>query len=204
MNQVKIGKFIAACRKKENLTQLQLAEMLGITDRAVSKWETGKTMPDSAIMLQLCDILKITVNDLLSGEVVTMDQYNKEMENKLLELVKEKELADKRLLAVEVFIGITATVVLFAMIFVAAFVQMEDWLRIVLIVFGFVLFLAGCFYAVRIEQVAGFYECKACGHRYVPTYKAVNLAPHMGRTRHMKCPQCNRKTWQKKVLSKEK
>ena len=204
MDQVKIGKFIAACRKKENLTQLQLADMLGITDRAVSKWETGKTMPDSAIMLQLCDILKITVNDLLSGEVVTMDQYNKEMENKLLELVKEKELADKRLLAVEVFIGITATVVLFAMIFVAAFVQMEDWLRIVLIVFGFVLFLAGCFYAVRIEQVAGFYECKACGHRYVPTYKAVNLAPHMGRTRHMKCPQCNRKTWQKKVLSKEK
>ena len=133
-----------------------------------------------------------------------MDQYNKEMENKLLELVKEKELADKRLLAVEVFIGITATVVLFAMIFVAAFVQMEDWLRITLIAFGFVLFLAGCFYAVRIEQVAGFYECKACGHRYVPTYKAVNLAPHMGRTRHMKCPQCNRKTWQKKVLSKEK
>ena len=204
MDQVKIGKFIAACRKKENLTQLQLAEMLGITDRAVSKWETGKTMPDSAIMLQLCDILKITVNDLLSGEVVTMDQYNKEMENKLLELVKEKELADKRLLAVEVFIGITATVVLFATIFVAAFVQMEDWLRITLIAFGFVLFLAGCFYAVRIEQVAGFYECKACGHRYVPTYKAVNLAPHMGRTRHMRCPQCNRKTWQKKVLSKEK
>ena len=204
MDQVKIGKFIAACRKKENLTQLQLAEMLDITDRAVSKWETGKTMPDSAIMLQLCDILKITVNDLLSGEVVTMDQYNKELENNLLELVKEKELAHKRLLAVEVFIGITATVVLFATIFVAAFVQMEDWLRITLIAFGFVLFLAGCFYAVRIEQVAGFYECKACGHRYVPTYKATNLAPHMGRTRYMKCPQCNRKTWQKKVLSKEK
>ena len=203
MDQIKIGKFIATCRKKENLTQMQLAEKLGITDRAVSKWETGKTMPDSAIMLQLCDILKITVNDLLSGEVVTMDQYNKEMENKLLELVKEKELADKRLLAVEVFIGITATVVLFAMIFVAAFVQMEDWLRITLIVFGFVLFLAGCFCALRIEQVAGYYECKACGNRYVPTYKAVNLAPHMGRTRHMKCPQCNRKTWQKKVLSKE-
>lgn len=204
MDQSKIGKFIAACRKKENLTQLQLAEMLNITDRAVSKWETGKTLPDSAIMLQLCDILKITVNDLLSGEVVTMDQYNKELENNLLELVKEKELAHKRLLAVEILIGITATAVLFALIFTAAFVQMENWLRFTLIGFGFVLFLAGCFYAVRIEQVAGFYECKACGHRYVPTYKATNLAPHMGRTRYMKCPQCNRKTWQKKVLSKEK
>lgn len=203
MDQSKIGKFIAACRKKENLTQLQLAEMLNITDRAVSKWETGKTLPDSAIMLQLCDILKITVNDLLSGEVVTMDQYNKELENNLLELVKEKELAHKRLLVVEVFVGITATVVLLTLIFVAAFVPMENWLRIILIVFGFILFLTGCFYAVRLEQVAGFYECKACGHRYVPTYKAMNLAPHMGRARYMRCPQCNRKTWQKKVLRKE-
>jgi DNA-directed RNA polymerase subunit RPC12/RpoP len=122
----------------------------------------------------------------------------------LLELVKEKELAHKRLLAVEILIGITATAVLFALIFTAAFVQMENWLRFTLIGFGFVLFLAGCFYAVRIEQVAGFYECGACGHRYVPTYKATNLAPHMGRTRYMKCPQCNQKTWQKKVLSKEK
>jgi hypothetical protein len=108
------------------------------------------------------------------------------------------------LLSVEVFIGITATVVLFALIFVAAFVQMEGWLRVALISLGFVLFLAGCFYAVRIEQVAGYYECKKCKHRYVPTYKAVNLAPHMGRTRYMCCPHCNEKSWQKKVLSKEK
>jgi transcriptional regulator with XRE-family HTH domain len=73
MDQIKIGRFIAACRKKEGLTQAQLAEKLCITDRAVSKWETGKTLPDSSIMLQLCDTLKITVNDLLSGEVVTME-----------------------------------------------------------------------------------------------------------------------------------
>ena len=98
MDQVKIGKFIAECRKKENMTQMQLAEKLGITDRAVSKWETGRAMPDSSIMLELCGILGINVNDLLSGEVVTMENYNKEMEKKLLELIKEKEQADKRLL----------------------------------------------------------------------------------------------------------
>ena len=79
MDQVKIGRFIAERRKKENLTQLQLAEKLNITDRAVSKWERGKAMPDSSIMLALCNVLKITVNDLLSGEVVTMENYNKEM-----------------------------------------------------------------------------------------------------------------------------
>ena len=203
MDQLKIGKFIAECRKKENLTQMQLAEKLNITDRAVSKWETGKAMPDSSVMLELCDALKITVNDLLSGEVVTMDNYNKELENNLLDMIKQKEQADKRLLSVEVFIGITATIVLFALIFVAAFIQMETWLKISLIVFGFILFLAGCFYALRIEQVAGYYECKHCKHRYVPTYKAVNMAMHMGRTRYMRCPKCGTMSWQKKMVSKE-
>ena len=203
MDQIKIGRFIAEHRKKVNLTQMQLAETLGITDRAISKWENGKSLPDSSIMLELCDVLGITVNDLLSGEVVTMDNYNKEMEKNLLEAVKEKEQADKRLLAVEIVIGITATVVLFVLIFVAAFVQMETWVRISLIVLGFVLFLAGCFYALRIEQVAGYYQCKECGHRYVPTYKSVNLAPHVARTRYMRCPQCGKKSWQKKVLTKD-
>ena len=89
MDQVKIGKFIAACRRKENLTQMQLAEKLNITDRAVSKWETGRALPDSSIMLELCDTLKITVNDLLSGEVINMNDYNKEMENKIIEMVKQ-------------------------------------------------------------------------------------------------------------------
>ena len=203
MDQIKIGRFIAVRRKRANLTQLQLADRLGITDKAVSKWERGITMPDTSIMLELCDVLSISVNDLLCGEVVTMDNYNKELENNLLEMIKQKEQADKRLLSVEVFIGITATVVLFALIFVAAFVQMSNGLRITLIVFGFVLFLAGCFYALRMEQVAGYYTCKECGHRYVPTYRTVAMAPHMGRTRYMRCPQCGKKSWQKKVLSKE-
>ena len=203
MDQIKIGKFIAACRKKAGLTQQQLADKFGITDKAVSKWERGIALPDSSIMLELCGTLGITVNDLLSGEVVTMDNYNKNLENNLLEMVRQKEQADKRLLALEVFIGITATVVLFALIFIAAFVEMEVWLKVSLIVLGFILFLAGCFYAVRIEQVAGYYACRECGHRYIPTYKAVNLAMHMGRTRFMRCPKCGKKSWQKKVLTKE-
>ena len=160
-------------------------------------------MPDSSIMLALCDVLSITVNDLLCGEVITVDNYNRETEKNLLEMIKQKEQADKRLLMLEIFIGITATVTLFVLLAVAVLVQMEAWLRFALIAVGFVIFLAGCFCALRIEQVAGYYECKACRHRYVPTYLAVNKAMHMGRKRYMKCPECGKKTWQKKVVSKE-
>ena len=200
MDQIKIGKFIAECRKNQNLTQMQLAEKLNITDRAVSKWERGKSMPDSSIMLELCEILKISVNDLLSGEVISMDNYSKELEKNLMKIVKAKEQSDKRLLTMEMFFGISFTIVFVAIIIVAALVPLRTWIRVALIVFAFVMFFAGCFTALRIEQVAGYYECKECGHKYVPTYKAVNMAPHMGRTRYMKCPECNKKSWQKKVL----
>ncbi|MBO5934161.1 MAG: helix-turn-helix domain-containing protein [Clostridia bacterium] len=204
MDLIKIGKFIAECRKKNNLTQMQLAEKLNITDRAVSKWETGKTLPDSSIMLALCDILKITVNDLLSGEVITVDNYNKELENNLIEMVKQKEQADKRLLNTEIVMGVICITIMLVLTAVASLVNMEEWLRITLILIGLVPLLIATPFMLKIEQTAGYYECKECGHRYVPTFKAVFLAQHMGRTRKLKCPECGKKSWQKKVLSKDK
>lgn len=203
MDQTKIGRFIAECRRGANLTQMQLAEKLGITNRAVSKWETGRAMPDTSLMLDLCNVLKISVNDLLSGEVVSMEDHNKKLEQNLLEMVKEKEDADRRLLSMEIFIGGLVTVILLALTFVSAFVPMADQLRILLIIIGLIPFAIGVFYAIRIEQMAGYYECAKCGYRYVPTYNSVLWAVHVNRTRHMRCPKCNEKSWQKKVLSKE-
>ena len=203
MNQVKIGRFIAERRKAVNLTQLELAEQLNITDRAVSKWETGRAMPDSMLMLDLCSILKITVNDLLSGEIVAVDNYNKELQNKLLETIKQKEDADKRLLSLEWVVGIFSLIVLFIPILVGAFVPMKDWLRLIVVFSGFIPAFIGFLFAVRVEQVAGYYECKECGHKYVPTYKAVVMAQHLGRTRYLKCPNCGKKSWQKKIVNKD-
>ena len=203
MDQVKIGRLIAACRKKQGLTQLQLAQALSVTDKAVSKWETGKGLPDAASMLPLCEVLKITVNDLLSGEVVFVDNYDKEIEKKLIEMVRQKEESDKRLLALEWVIGILSVVILFVPILVAAYLPMQDWQRVVLILAGFIPAFVGFFCALRIEQVAGYYECKHCKHRYVPTYKAMQNSMHMGRTRYMKCPACGKRSWQKKVVGKE-
>lgn len=132
-----------------------------------------------------------------------MDNYNKELENNLLEMIQQKEESDKKLLRTEIIMGITAAVPCFAMIGIAAYLQMEDWLRIVLIIGGFIPFLVACFCGIRIEQTAGYYACRKCGHRYIPTYSSVLWAPHVNRTRYMRCPKCNEKTWQKKVISKE-
>lgn len=206
MDQVKIGKFIAEKRKENNLTQMQLAEILSVTDRAVSKWETGKSLPDSSIMIELCSILKISVNDLLSGEIVNVENYNKELESKLVKMVKEKQKADKTLLRLEVVVGVLSVIILLAPIIVAALLPanaVKDWQRVIIILSGVIPAFVGFFYATRIEQVAGYYECKCCGHKYVPTYKAITMAMHMGRTRYLKCPNCQKKSWQKKVISKD-
>ena len=203
MDQIKIGKFIAECRKKKSLTQVSLAEKLGITDRAVSKWERGLAMPDSSIMLELCNVLGITVNELLSGEVIEMENYNKKAEENLIEMKKQKEQSDKRLLTMEIVIGVLTSLVFFALIFIASFVQMEDWLRITLILTGFIPFIIMVPFAIRIEQVAGYYECNKCHYKYIPTYSSVLWAMHINRTRYMKCPKCNQRSWQKKVIKKD-
>ena len=202
MNPKKIGKFIAECRKAKNLTQAQLAEKLSVTDRAVSKWENGRSLPDTMLMLDLCKALDIDVNDLLNGEMV-MDNYKEKAEKLLLEMAEQKAAADKRLLFCEILIGVLSVIILLATDIVAAYVQMEDWLRIVIVVTGFIPILVATPSMLKIEQIAGYYECKECGHRYVPEYKSVFWAPHMGRTRKMKCPKCGKKTWQKKVINKE-
>ena len=100
MNQIKIGKFIASCRKEQGMTQANLAEKLGITDRAVSKWENGKSMPDSGIMLELCELLEINVNELLSGEKIDMNNYEEKTEENLRQVLNrvEKILNENRVL----------------------------------------------------------------------------------------------------------
>ncbi|MBR5410678.1 MAG: helix-turn-helix domain-containing protein [Clostridia bacterium] len=207
MDQLKIGKFIAGKRKEQNLTQLQLAEKLGITDRAVSKWETGKSLPDASIMLELCGILGITVNDLLNGEVLDMKSYNEASEKALLDMVRQKEEADKRLLRMELVIGFISLAFMFTLIGLATVLQVKQaapaWVSVVMIGAGFAQFLVAAAFALKIEQTAGYYACRKCGHRYVPTYASVNMAMHMGRTRYMKCPACGKKSWQKKVIGKE-
>ncbi|MBQ8902050.1 MAG: helix-turn-helix transcriptional regulator [Bacilli bacterium] len=202
MNQIKIGKFISERRKEKNITQIELAEKLGITDRAISKWENGICMPDSGIIPLLCKILNITINDLFSGEVVDMKNNEKRLETNLLEMVKLKEQKDKQLLSLEIFIGVLVSIIVITCVFVASYVEMNDIYRVLIIISGFIPFIIGVTYCLKIEQIAGYYECSKCHHKYVPTFKSVLWAMHINRTRYMKCPNCNKRSWNKKVLSK--
>ena len=202
MDQIKIGKFIQEKRKEKKLTQSELAEKLNITDRAISKWENGICLPDASTMPELCNLLNITINDLFSGEVVNMKENEKKLEENLLEMTKLKEEKDKELLNLEIVIGIIMVIFFLGLMAIAACVEMPNYLRFVIIIPTVILFLIGTFFMVGIEQKAGYYECKECHHKYVPTYSSVLWAQHLGRTRYMKCPKCGKKSWQKKVISK--
>ena len=202
MNQIKIGNFIADCRKKANLTQMQLAEKLGITDKAVSKWERGLAMPDSSIMLELCEILCISVNELLCGEKIDMENNTQKNEQLMLDMAKELEQKNKTIWSSMWAIMIVSMIALFAGIFIAAFLIPEGIWQLVTILVVCVVFLIPCFYAVKLELSVGAYKCKNCGYEIVPTYKEAMMAMHRGTTRHLMCPKCNKRTWCKKVLKK--
>ena len=202
MDQIKIGKFISACRKQVNLTQLQLADKLGITDKAISKWERGIAMPDTSIMLQLCDILGISVNELLSGEKINMENNEQKNEQLLLDMAKELEKKTKTIWHSMWAIMIVSMTALFAGILLAAFLIPEGVWQLVTILGVCVVFLAPCFYALKLEVSVGAYKCKNCSNEIVPTYTEALNAMHMGTTRYLKCPKCGKRTWCKKVLKK--
>ena len=202
MNQIKIGRFIAECRRNVGLTQMQLAEKLGITDKAISKWERGLSMPDTAIMLELCDILCISVNELLSGEKISMENNNQKNEQLMLEMAKELEKKNKTIWISMWAIMIVSMTALFAGILAAAFLMPEGVWQLVTILIICVVFLIPCFYALKFEISVGAYKCKNCGCEIVPTYMQALNAMHKGTTRYLKCPECNKRTWCKKVLKK--
>lgn len=208
MDQIKIGKFIAFCRKEQGMTQAVLAEKLGISDRAISKWETGKSMPDSGIMLELCELLKINVNELLSGEHITMEDYNAKSEEVILGLKSENEKYAKRLLRSEAYIVVVGVVASLAMIIAGTIIALKngenDPLAVVLIVSGCVIVVAAALIGLGIEVKTGYYECAECGHIYKPSsLLKTAFAIHMNTTRYMKCPKCGKRCWQKKVLTKD-
>ena len=203
MDYNKIGKFIMNERKAKKLTQAKLAEKLFVSEKTVSKWENGNGIPDTNTLPKLCEVFDVSLNELLNGERIESQNYANKAEQKLLELQKTKEDSDKRLLFAEIVIGSIVTILFLTLLFVSLYAIYELKflvLPIIMIVLGFAIFFAGVSFCLYIEQKAGYYVCKKCNHKYVPTYKQVLLSMHCGRTRYMKCPHCKQKSWQKKII----
>ena len=200
MDQVKIGKFIAERRKENNLTQMQLAEKLNITNRAVSKWETGKALPDSAIMVELCDLLHITVNDLLHGEILSAENYDRKTQEQLVELLKQKEYTDRQLDSVLWLVWIVFLCIGAISILITSYAPINLWHDIMTLVL-LVLMVLCTFAGVKLERNVGYHQCQCCNHTYIPTYRQLFWANGFKKKR-MRCPNCNKKTWHKRVYSK--
>lgn len=203
MDLIKIGKFIAVCRKEKKITQEQLAEKLYITDRGVSKWERGLSLPDADKMLELCNILDININELLNGEKIDMKDYEKKNEELLLELAKQEELKNKKMIMDMYVLGIITIVFYIGITLLASYTLGKGTLFGIIVAIATVILVIVAFYAFKLEIDAGYYECRKCHHRYVPnSYWKVMLSPHLDTTRYLKCPKCGKKSWSKKVMSR--
>lgn len=202
MDQVKIGKFVQSVRKERGLTQRELAEKLDISDKTVSKWERGAGLPEVGLMLPLCGLLSISVNELLSGERLDEKNYIEKAEENIMDLLKEKAEAKKKIIicAVICFITLLAGVTL---VLVSGYLEMETWLRVLLIVIALVIIGSGIAVACVLDRDAGTFECPNCGKRFVPTMKAYVWGMHTFTRRRLKCPHCGKKSYCKKRLTKE-
>ena len=202
MDHIKVGQFIAECRKKKDLTQAQLAEKLNITDRAISKWENGKAMPDSALMLDLCDILGITVNELLYGEESNQEQRNNHLDELIFQMAKNEERYHKRLRHSACVIVATSLVALICLISLISLLIPECGFQDFMIIMSVILFIIPCIIALKFQVETGYYECKNCQNMFVPNYKEIVALMQTPNRRLLKCPECGKWTWCKKLTKK--
>ena len=200
MDQVKIGKFISQMRKEKGLTQKQLGEELLISYKTVSKWETGKGMPEVSLMLPLCEKLGINVNELLTGERIPDEDYKKKAEENIMNIMREKEESIRKIIisAISAAIAVLASVTI---ILVAGTLKMETWQRILLIAIAVIVMAGGIAVACMADLSAGTYECTHCGARFVPSAKSYIFGAHTITKRKLTCPKCGKRSYCKRRLT---
>lgn len=201
MDQIKIGKFIADERKRKGYTQKQLSEKLEISDKTISKWERGNGFPEVSLLLPLCNELEITVNELLSGERVSEEDYLKKAEENMVNLVREALESKKKIVLSAMVAGLTiiATVPLFIL---SGMFEMPVWTRVLLMGIGFVIMVIGIAIACVLDREAGAFECPECKERFVPDMKSYVMGPHTITKRKLTCPKCGCTKYCKHVLTR--
>ena len=204
MDQVKIGKFISDARKAKGYTQKQLSELLGISDKTISKWECGNGFPEASLLLPLCNELEITVNELLTGERISQQNYKKKAEENMVNMIREKE-ENKQKLLLTTMIGVISTITFLTLLLVVCFYTDVITLpiKMVLMVIAISVFGVGLYVAMWGDRKIGYFKCRNCNELFTPTFMQYNMGMHLLSTRYLKCPHCKTKTWCKKVMTKE-
>lgn len=201
MNQILIGKFIAEERKRKGYTQKQLSERIGISDKTVSKWECGNGFPEVSLLLPLCNELDITVNELLSGERVSEEDYRKRAEENMADLIKEAQESKKKIM-LSIMVGILVIVAATPLFVLSGAIEMDVWIRVILIFIGLIVIIIGIAIACILDRDAGAFECPECNTRFVPEMAAYIMAPHTITKRKLICPHCGAHRYCKKVLTR--
>lgn len=193
MDQIQIGRFIAAMRHEQNLTQLQLADLLQISPKTVSKWETGKGLPEVGLMLPLCNALGITVNELLSGQRLDNETYKLKAEEHLVKIMNEEKENQNRILWTTLLdIAVIAISWIIAMI--AAFFEMPQTARQLLCITAFLVCVLGFLWASLFDRTTGYFQCSHCQGLFVPdvkTYFKGAWSALLGCTQFT-CPHCGK------------
>ena len=163
MDQITTGKFIAEERRRKNYTQRQLAEILGVSDRTISKWECGKGFPEVSLLLPLCDELDITVNELLTGERLQAEDYTKKAEENMMNFVREKEenRTKIQLIALLGLISLVSFITLLLVVCVYTEVFSMPVKRILIAVACFI-FCIGFIVVMQGWRTIGYYKCTNC------------------------------------------
>lgn len=204
MDQIKTGQLIAEERKLRNLTQQQLADQLGISNKTISKWETGKGLPELSLLLPLCEALNLSVNELLSGERLSEENYREKAEENMMNMLNEKELNAHRMKLV-FLLGIISTITFVVLIWLVCFYTdvMSLPVKIALVTIACGVFAVGMYATMQGERTVGYYKCKHCGETFVPTFWQYTWGMHILTTRYLECPHCHKKSWCRKQLTKE-
>ncbi len=197
MDTIKIGRFIAEHRKAKNLTQKQLAELLFISEKTVSKWETGRGFPEASLLLPLCERLEISVNELLLGERIEEREYKQTAEENLLRLVDES----KRKYKLFVLCAVLTVVSVLSLLMLASLVEMSTGARVILIACAVFVAIKGLASAASLELEAGYYECPQCKKLFKPTMAQYIKGAHTLTRRKLKCPSCGEKKYCKYVFA---
>ena len=204
MDQVKIGKFISDERKAKGYTQKQLSELLGISDKTISKWECGNGFPEASLLLPLCNELEITVNELLTGERISQQNYKKKAEENMVNMIREKE-ENKQKILLTTIIGVISTITFVTLLLVVCFYTDVITLpiKIVLMIIALSVFGVGLYVAMWGDRKIGYFKCRNCNELFTPTFMQYNMGMHLLSTRYLKCPYCKTRTWCRKVMTKE-